>query len=245
MIVKEDVLDLICRGISLNRLSKITGINKSTLYYHYRRLFGKKYEEIKIDETNSEKIGEFIGIFAGDGNYTFNKKTYHHRIRIYTGAHEIDYSNYLKSFLSRLFNKSPRTFLTKEKNVVVNLYYSKEIYGLIMKYLFWEGKKTYTVMLKDFENLGTDFIIGFLRGLFGTDGGIYAQKNKVAFGTASKELASQIRNSLRLLGIEPGFYKYKDKPFWYIDMYGERSRKFMELIEPNNPSKILYAQAGI
>jgi hypothetical protein len=244
MIVDEEVIKLIGDGISLNRINKLTGIHKSTLYYHYKKIHGRKYKKIYIDESDLEKVGEFIGIFTGDGNYTFDKKKYHHRIRIYTGAYESGYRKYLKSFLNGFFGKMPKTYMAAEGSVEVSVYNSRRMYDLIKRYLDWEGKKTYTVRLRNFGNLEKEFLIGFLKGLFDTDGGIYVPKKKVAFGTASKLLAYQVRDILRILGIDPGFYEYKNKLFWYIDLYGDRSEKFMKIVEPGNPNKILGARAG-
>lgn len=241
----KETIELIRKGVSLNKIIELTGINKSTLYYHYKKIHGLKYKKINIEEPNLEKIGEFIGIFAGDGNYTFGRKAFHHRIRIYTGAYEVGYRKYLKSFLSGFFGKVPRTYMAADNSVEVSIYNSREIYDLIRKYLDWEGKKTYTVRLKNLEDLEKEFLIGFLRGLFDTDGGIYTPKKKVAFGTASRLLAYQVRDILRILGMNPGFYEYKDKPFWYIDLYGEGSERFMKKIRPNNPNKIINARAEL
>jgi len=236
MRINEDTIALIKKGFSLNKINKITGINKSSLYYHYKKINGKKYKEVSIMGKDLEALGEFIGIFAGDGNFYLDNK-YHYKIRIYTGAHEEEYAYHLTKFFEKLFLKAPRKNHCIKNNVIITEYYSKKIFLLIKKYLEWEKNKTKTVRLKDIKNCKKEFLIGFLRGLFDTDGGIYKPKNKVAFGTASKNLAYQIKEILIYFGLKPGFYKYKNKDFWYIDLYGKRTDKFMKIIKPNNPNK--------
>jgi len=239
MKISSEAITMIKEGKSLNQIIKSTSFNKSSLYYHYKKLNGKKFKHVTINEKDKEKIGEFLGIFAGDGNFYFSKKLYKYSIRIYTGLYEKQYADYINNFLKELFKKEPQRYVNKDNNVITTCYYSKDIYELIKKYLIWEDNKTKTIRLKVIRDKDKAFLIGFLRGLFDTDGGIYKPKKKVAFGTASENLANQIREIIVQLGMTPGFYKYKNKDFWYLDMYGENSYKFMKLIKPHNKNKVL------
>lgn len=239
MIVKEEILNMIKEGLSLNKIKRLTGINKSTLYYHYKKINGKKFSGVGIEESDLNRLGEFLGIFAGDGNFYFDKKLYKYTVRIYLGLYETGYRKYLNKFLTDFFKKQPRVYERMSHGVEVSEYYSRDIYRLLRKYLAWEDNKTKTIRLKSLDDKEQEFLIGFLRGVFDTDGGINKKKNKTAFGTASKRLAYQIKNILEQLDLKPGFYKYKNKDFWYIDLYGERTDKFMKLVKPNNPNKII------
>ncbi|MCL5011753.1 MAG: hypothetical protein M1594_02565 [Candidatus Marsarchaeota archaeon] len=230
---------LIKKGISLNKINRITGIAKSTLYHHYKKIKGRKYSLVYFSESNPEVVGEFMGIFAGDGNYYFDRKTYHHTIRIFTGLYEKEYADFLESFLTKLFSKKPRRYANKKSGVIITEFYSRLIYDFIRKYLYWDKLKVKSIRLKNFRSLHRPFLKGFIRGLFDTDGGIYRKKNKVAIGTASKRLAFQIREIFRLFNIEPGFYKYKQKDFWYIDIYGSRTKRFMKIIGTHHPNKLI------
>lgn len=239
MKVTKEHLDLIIQGSSLNKINKITGINKSTLYYHYKKIKGRKYSLVTFSESNPEIIGEFMGIFAGDGNFYFLKDKYRYKITITIGFYEKKYAHILYAFLTRLFSKSPRMYTYPERGIIILEYYSLPIYSLIYKYLKWEENKTKTIRLRDINNQTRDFLKGFLRGLFDTDGGIGLKKRKVAFGTASKLLAFQIKKILKMFDMPPGFYKYRYKDFWYIDLYGKRTTKFMEFIKPRHPNKVI------
>lgn len=239
MRVSKEAIQMIKNGISLNKINKKTGIGKSSLYYHYQKINGKKYKNVIIGDFNNEDLGEFIGIFAGDGNFYFDKIRYQYKIRISTGLYELGYRKYIKFFLNKLFKKKPRTYIYNKSNVEINEYYSKDIYKLIIKYLNWDKNKTKTVRIRNFKNMDDKFLSGFIRGIFDTDGGIYKPKKKVAFGTSSRLLAIQIKNILQKFDMKPGFYKYKNKDFWYIDLYGKRSERFMGIIKPNNPNKVM------
>ena len=234
--IEKIAINLIKKGVSLNKIQKKTGINKSTLYLYYKKIKGRKFKKVSIDLENQEAIGEFIGVFAGDGNF-FYGKNYHYRIRISTGILEKEYMVFLKKFLTDLFSKKPRVYKDDKNNVYIIDYYSKDIYLLIKKYLIWNENKTKSVKLKKIDKNNVPFLIGFLRGLFDTDGGIYAPKKKVAFGTSSKLLAHQIKEILAILGMKSGFYEYKNVDFWYLDLYGKRTDKFMSIINPHNPRK--------
>ena len=230
-IMDQKVIDLIKNGLSINEIISKTGGNKSSIYYHYKKIRGKKFASVNISNLNSMDLGEFLGIFAGD--------LYQYKIRIYSGYYEKEYWTYLKNFFTRIFVKSPRSYVYLKGNVVITEYYSKDIYNLIRKYLVWGTNKTKSIRLKKLGSYDVEFLIGFLRGLFDTDGGINNAKNKTAFGTSSKFLAYQIKHILEVLELNPGFYKYKNKDFWYIDLYGQRTDKFMRLVKPNNPNKVI------
>ena len=235
----KKIIALIKKGESLNKIKNKTGVSKSSLYHHYKKIHGKKYKGVKINLKDRDSLGEFIGIFAGDGNFFFDKIKYHYRIRVFTGLYEKQYNDYIQNFFTRFFSKKPMNYENVKSNVYTTNYYSKEIYLLIKKYLYWDGNKTKTVGLRNINKNDKEFLIGFLRGLFDTDGGINKAKNKTAFGTASKKLAYQIKEILEIFNLKPGFYKYKNKDFWYIDLYGKRTDKFMSLIKPHNKNKIL------
>ena len=237
--MKQEIIDMITEGVSLNKIKEKTGANKSSLYHHYKKIHGRKYAQVKIKPEKEDSLGEFLGLFAGDGSYYLDKKKYQHKIRIFTGSYEKEYFTFLRKFLTNMFSKPPRQYENKKYNVSITEYYSKDIHSLIKKHLEWERTKSKTIRLKNLKKKEKDFLIGFLRGLFDTDGGINKKKNKVAFGTASKKLAYQIKEILEILELNPGFYKYKEKDFWYIDLYGKRTDKFMKLIKPNNPNKII------
>lgn len=100
------IKQLIESGSSLNEIVKITGKSKTTIYYHFRNIKGKTYSSITINEKDHEHIGEFIGLFAGDGNF-FKTNQYHYRVFIFFGPDELYRVTTTKEMLIKLFSKSP------------------------------------------------------------------------------------------------------------------------------------------
>lgn len=235
---KDKIITLIKDGASLNKISKLTGKAKSTLYYHYEQIKGKKCKPINFN-LSEEDLGEFLGIFAGDGGFYLDKN-YKYKISFYTGFSDKEYNQSLISFFSQLFNKAPDNYSRKSDHIFILCYRSKDIYKLIKNYLEWEGKKTYSVKLKDLSH-SKPFYLGFLRGLFDTDGNFYAPKKRISYGTVSKNLALQIKNMFLDLGFNPSYYIAKNPSkadFHRISLSGQNALKFIKIINPRNKRKI-------
>jgi hypothetical protein len=248
VVVDDRTLNLIKNGHSINEIVKITGLGKSTIYFHYKKLKGRKNKKIEFKFKSDNEIGEFLGIFAGDGSYSKDKKKYHHCIRIYTGYYEREYAKKVYNNFSLWFNKKPMNYILKFKGrptVVVNSYYSKELLILIQKYLKWEGKKTYSVELRDLNLKNKQFNIGFIRGLIDTDGSLDRKRNRLSFSTVSTVLVKQAERIIEsLLGKRPKHYIIIDKrgirkDLHIITVHGKNAKDLIDIIKPNNDNKRL------
>jgi len=236
------IQSLLNEGLSINKISKRLGVGKSTIYFHYKKLFGKKTKPVTFNFKDEGELGEFLGIFAGDGNFTLTSK-YQYCIRIYTGAYEKGYLKYLENKLPLWFGKKPFKYSVQYKgktSCIIFLYLSKAIYSLLHEHLFWEGKKGYSVRLRNF-NLGrVDFNRGFLRGIVDTDGSYYAPKRRISFTTVSPYLADQAQLIMMGLGLSPKryFHRYSGKaPVHTLALHGKECKSFLEQVRPNNPNK--------
>ncbi len=188
-------------------------------------------------------MGEFLGIFSGDGSF-YKSKGCHYSVRIYTGSYEIGYIQYLNKKLIKWFNKKPHIYYTKYKNsfsATIFHYDSKVIYLLLKEYLNWENKKTYSIRLKDLKLEDKEFNLGFLRGLIDTDGNYYHPKRRLSFSTTSKELYLQVDKIIKYnLDMSPNFHIYKKvnrSDLYTVSLHVEKARKAITLIKPNNPNK--------
>src|SRR3989344_3150393 len=242
--VGEEVINLIEEGYSLNEISRKTGLGKSTIYYHYKKIKGKKYSEVKINFENESELGEFLGIFAGDG-YSYNDEHGHYTIRIFVGHYELGYALYLYNKLVKWFDKNPKVYFVKiegKVSVILFHYSSKSIYLLLKEYLAWEGKKTYTVRLKNFDLNKNNFNLGFVRGLIDTDGNFYAPKRSLNFSTVSPCLASQFYAIFKAnLNLEPKFHvfsKYGRADLYSLFLYGVNAQFASSILNFGNPSKV-------
>ena len=243
VIVTEKILDMIKEGKSLNKISKITGLGKSTLYFHYKKINGRKIPLIKINFLREDELGEFLGIFTGDGSFS-KRPNYHYILRIYIGYYEKHYADYLKVKLFEWFGKSPNiytTYYNGKKSMITFYYSSKEIYNLIKTYLDWDGKKSYTIRLKNLDLNNRKFNAGFIRGLIDTDGSYYAPKRRVSFSTVSEELSKQVMAIIEnLIKVQPKCYMPHPKgehELYTITLHGENAKKLIKLVKPQNINK--------
>lgn len=99
---KEKILELTKKGYSLNKISNITKIRKTTIYYHVRKTFGIKYKKVRI-KHDKEKIGESLGVFSADGHTYKTKGQF--RTRIYFSKDEKQYCEDIVNELEILFSK--------------------------------------------------------------------------------------------------------------------------------------------
>ncbi len=234
----------IAEGTSLNKISQAYNIAKSTLYYYYKRINGKKTKQVTICFKSSSEIGEFLGIFSGDGSFFMDKKAYHYSVRVFIGAYEKRYAYYLSERFNSWFSKQPRVYKREHNgkpSVIIIEYYSKGIYSFLKDYLVWEGKKGYTIRLKKLDFVNKEFNLGFLRGLFDTDGNWYAPKKRVSLASVSKELIEQAKLILiHNCGLQPKCFIYKKAgcaDLYTLTLHGVNAKRFIELVKPSNPNK--------
>lgn len=228
------------KGESLYEICKILNVknmNKSSIYYHLRKNFGRSYKLVKINTSNLDHIGEIVGAFASDGDVVPQSD---YQVRFHFSFDEKTYVNRFVKILEEVFAKRPCIY--KRSNVFIIRYRSKMIYEFLLSFLKWEGKKSYSVRLTKLKH-NKNFLIGFLRGYFDGDG--YAEKHSkaVEFVTTSKVMAKQIVKVISILSIKPNLYRYEDKrknrrTCFYVKIRGENAIKLIEIIKPRNPKRI-------
>lgn len=229
---KNRILHLSKNGFSLNKISGVLHLSKTTIYYHTRKQKGKRFFRIKINESDDEKIGEFIGIFTGDGYYFLDRK-YEHRIKIFFSKNEAKVAKYYSSVFKFLFNKKPRIY--KIKNIIILEIISKDVINFIRKFLIWKGKKSRTVHLVN-NNLSEKLMIGFLRGLIDSDGYVRKERKEIYFGTVSKNLLNNFIESLKRFDFKFKIYQQRKsrgaKIFYKVRLTNNEVTRFCKLIKP-------------
>ncbi len=186
---KEQIKELTLDKKSLREIVRIMDLNLSTIYYQVRKFKPKQKKAFKPDGLSPQETGELVGAFAGDGSYYHTKagRASHYKIR-YSLCLSKDriYSEHLSKLLNQL---NLKTFLvTNRKGDSCELLVNSKDYGeFLKKFLSWEGKKTYSVCLKEpLEKYDVNFLKGFARGLMDTDG--FVESSNVAIGCVSKGL---------------------------------------------------------
>ncbi len=238
---KEKMKELILKGESINKISKELGIGKSTIYYTYKKLKGKRYILPSFDRTASGIEGEIVGIFAGDGSQYLHKKTGHYEVNVHFGIKSKEYSLYVQKLYESFFNHSFRLREEKNGRILRLKIESKIVYHYFKNYLdYIPSVKHSTVKLKTLD-LPIPFKIGFLKGLIDTDGSVLYKKDRkkirVDFSTTSKELASHVCRLLEELGVSYGLTLRdkslkNEKNVHLIYILTRDTDKFLNIVKP-------------
>ncbi len=243
---KLHIKKLVGLGLSLNHMVRLTGKSKTTIYHHFRKIRGRTQLPIRINPRNSQLVGEFIGVFAGDGCF-YKMPDKKHRVSLHFNRSEKKYVDEFKQqVLKKIFGKIPSEYYQTNR---YNLYYySKPIYHFIIGFLHWDEKsrKTYSVHLIR-RNYPRTFKIGFLRGMLDSDG--HLSSKKISFATVSPELAQDITSFLENLDIPCKLSSYEDKRanrkrIYHITIPTQSFFKFLNTVNPRN-KKRLNASVGI
>ncbi len=226
-------------GESINCISNSLRLAKSTIFEHYRRLKGRKFALVKINEIPDDVKGEIVGAFAGDGSFQ-KGSNYHYVIRFYLSPDEEAYGKILCQKMSLLFSKTPRMWKSSCVNNFVIRYNSKIVYLWLKKYLVWDENKTATIRLKgkifDYSRL---FLIGFLRGCLDTDGYVSRNGGSTVFATISIKLADQISEALSLLNVPYccKVYYSRWKPLYTIRVKRSKALSLLAILLPSNAKR--------
>ncbi len=215
-------LDLIqkehSKGVSGKKIGEI--LNRDALVINRcikRGVSPGKRNTIEIDfkPEFKELLEEFIGAFAGDGNF-YLKPNGGYRTSLFLNEKESAYANYLKNVVKNVFGFYPRIWHYKRGHMIYLVIQRKRVYQIIRLLLNWSIKnKTYTIgLVNDLQNYDSAFLKGFIRGLISTDGSVSYKGNKklrvkVEFSSTSKRLINQYVSALKLFGIPSNMY-YKN-----------------------------------
>lgn len=201
---KNKIKLLVKEGVSLNKISKVMHLSKTTVYYHFRRLKGMTIKRPRIHFDSKRELGEVIGLFAGDGSLHFEPKNYGYLIRVHFGIDNVGYLNHVKSLYEKNFGKIFNAKSDGKGNLIIETK-SKDIFLFFHDFLnFKNQEKALTVSLKNKYENHNEFLIGFLKGLLDTDGTICSTADKqlrIVFYTSSKKLSEQISKYLRSFNI--------------------------------------------
>ncbi len=232
--LKNKVIDEIKRGSSLGKIVSMTGLGKTTIYYYMKKIRGKKNISIKLDLTNLERIGEIIGIFAGDGYYANDKKRWSRRIKIYFNVKEYNLANYYADSIKLLIGKKPQVFDSNSVRIVQ--IQSIDFCDFILSYLLFGKRKVETIELRD-KNLLKDkvFAKGFLRGLIDSDGYVRKGRKEIYYGSISKKLFNDFLVGLDLFSFQYKTYVQKGRgycDFYKVRLSGLEVDRFVKIIRP-------------
>lgn len=237
---KSKIINLIQKGESIPKISKQLNVAKSTIYYHYKKIKGRKFSLTRIPKDD-KVLGEFVGAFAGDGSFFHGKKTGHYTIKFHLhGKDDHEYYLYLERLIKNNFNKKLRVYRPKKNQLELSLY-SKEIFKMLNYFLILEGKTKNVCLKGNIDDYSDDFLKYFLRGLFDTDGGV--NKYRIMLKTISKNLMEQASRILFKFLIPHKLIKITDprpncQDCYQITIRKSYIKRFSDEIGLSNPRKL-------
>ena len=238
-IKKQKMVNNINNGKSINKISSTLNIPKSTIYYYYKKIKGKRYQEPQYDIEFSEKEGEIVGIFAGDGSQNYNKINCGYQTNIHFG-NNVPYVTYVKKLYETYFNKKWASWQENTKDGFIKYrlrVVDKKIFNYFEQYLNYEkSHKHDTVQLKPLS-FPQGFKKGFLRGFLDTDGTISLSDNRIriVYYTTSEILAQQIKKMCEEFKIFVSIQKRTRKQYktlFNVYVLASSIDRFLNLIQP-------------
>lgn len=248
--VKEEIITRIKQGISLNKISKSLGIRKSTLYYYYKKIKGKRYQPPKFKINYTEKEGEIVGIFAGDGSQCYTKSNGNYRTVVHFGDCP-EYANYVKRLYENYFHKkwALYKYIPKNNHIQYRLRVSDKIlFNYFSNYIDYNKHHKHDTVALISTQLPIGFKIGMLRGLLDTDGTICRCKDgkskfriRIQYCTTSNKLAKQIQQLLKEINIDSYITKSNRKglkDLFGIWLYKKDVARFIKEIQPFKANRL-------
>jgi hypothetical protein len=235
---RDEIISLRKDGKSLFQICSAIKRGRSAVYYHLRKKFGRSYSLVAIDLSNQDLVGEVIGLFAADGSAL---PTYDYQIRFHLSINEEKYAKLFTLVLKKVFGKQPFLFRRSKYSTITLAYKSKVIYEFLKTYLYWNVKKTQSIMLKGLD-YHREFLVGFLRGYFDGDGYYNDDRKLAQFVTTSKAIFEQLREILLLFRLQFSTRIYSDKrpgrhTAYYILLRKGEATSFIKLVNPRNPRR--------
>lgn len=194
---------------SIGEIAKILNLGQSTVYQRLLRLgitparsrklrFNNKRSDISIPKDYSKELSEFIGILLGDGHITPTQVT------VTLGNKEENYTRHVARLISKLFNIKPKVMKRKGGYHIVYFGSTVVVRWLVSMGLAFNKVKN-QVKVPPWVFANNDYMKGFLKGFFDTDGSVYKLRFGVqlAFTNRSLPILESLQHCLTSLGYSP------------------------------------------
>lgn len=236
--------ELLCLYIkqnkSLREISRALDVPESTVFQRMKRLnietqphlkknYLKKRNDVRIPSKYSENLAEFFGIMLGDGHIS------HFQIVVSLGNKEEKYAKHVNLLIKRIFKINAKISLrsTGYRDVYLG---SVDITSWLLKQGLVFNKVKSQVDVPSWVLSKDNFIRGFLRGFFGTDGSVYKLKYGIQISFCNRSLS--ILKSLQLMLKKLRYNPSKISSYNIYLTKREDIKRFFEEIRPSNSKHI-------
>ena len=213
----EQILHYRKMGYTYKEISKIYGVNRTSICNMLARTFGKKRElkKVSFNPLAESELGEFIGFFMGDGYFKHDVDSAY-KICFYLGPGENKYADRLTNIPTNVFGKELKHWKTNLNYIILGVC-GRKIYEILRKYVWYGQNKTHSVRLRyEPKDYSTELLKGVIRGLVASDGTVDVPHKRVSFSSTSKQLVKQASGMLNLLGISSHIYASKQKHYFTL-----------------------------
>lgn len=224
---------------TIGEVGRILGIAEQTVFQRMRRLgivstperkptyIARQRNDIIIPKQYTTKFAEFFGVMLGDGRLAPP-----YQIVVTLGTKERAYAEYVVGLISELFGASPKIGIRSngQKDVYLG---STELVSWLQEEGLVHNKVLYQVGVPDWIFAKREFMVGFLRGFFDTDGSVYRLRFgiQISFTNKSQPLLQSIHRMLKILNYHPskvnGYRIYLTRKPDIL--------KFFKEVKPENP----------
>lgn len=221
---------------NISEIGKILKIAESSVYDRIIRLgikpnrsgkrgFNNKRHDLVIPDSYSADLSEFIGVLLGDGHITPTQVT------VTLGIKEISYVMHVVKLINNIFKISAKIIRSKLGYYVIYFGSTDAVRWLLAMGLVFNKVKN-QVDIPKWIFSRDDYLTGFLRGFFDTDGSVYKLRfgTQIAFINRSLPMLVSIRKGLILLG----FYPSQISKFRIYLTRREDIIRFFKIINPSN-----------
>ena len=189
----------------------------------------------------SELFAEFLGIALGDGH--LDKKEFTLAGYLY----EKEHMDYAEKLIKNLFNLDSKRFIGSfNKNSTYLDVYSKRLVDFLLKHSMVIGNKIDKgAKLPKWVFKDKRFIIGAIRGLIDTDGGVYEKQKGykraiIEFQTHSRYINKDTIKLIKSLGFKPSkSTNSKNNTYNTRIQNQEEVNKFFEIVGSNNLKNVI------
>ena len=176
--------------------------NKDSKYempkFDYKPHFNAK--PIITPTEASIELGEFLGLFIGDGAFSFTNKG-RGRLIISYNLDQKDLIEGMTKTIYNLFGITPVWQQKKDDNSIL-AYYNSTILCHWLKNLGVKKRNAYTARIPEIVfRARKEFAEAFLRGLFSADGTISKDDARISMSSTSEKLIDDVQGLLLSLGI--------------------------------------------
>lgn len=225
---------------NISEIGKILKLAESSVYDRIIRLgikpnrsgkrgFNNKRHDLFIPHSHSVDLSEFIGVLLGDGHITPTQVT------VTLGNKEISYVMRVAELINNIFKISAKIIKSRAGYHVIYFGSTDAVRWLLAMGLVFNKVKN-QVDIPKWIFSKDEYLMGFLRGFFDTDGSIYKLKFgvQIAFTNRSLPLLKSTRRGLILL-------RYYPSQISKFRIYLTRKQdiiRFFKIVNPSNTKHI-------